>query len=81
MRSGLLRLGPALTVCLLAWGVAAAVAKYDTAEVVLHSGQVFDGISGTPNPFTTVVLTLSVTAPDGRTCAACDRPASPDPSR
>ena len=67
MRSGLLRLGPAFTVCLLAWGVAAAVPKYDTAEVVLHSSQVFDGISGTPNPFTTVVLTLSVTAPDGRT--------------
>jgi hypothetical protein len=66
MRSGLLRLGPALIVCLLAWGVAAAVPKYDTAEVVLHSSQVFDGISGTPNPFTTVVLTLSVTGPDGQ---------------
>jgi hypothetical protein len=45
----------------------AAVPLYDTAEVVLHSAQVFNGNSGSPNPFTSVVVTLAVTAPDGRT--------------
>lgn len=65
------RLGPALLpnflVACFTWSLAgAAVPRYDTAEVVLHSAQTFDGNSGTPNPFTSVTLTLNVVAPDGR---------------
>jgi len=64
------RMGPALLPFFLAcisWSLAgAAVPVYDTAEVVLHSAQTFDGNSGTPNPFTSVTLTLTVVAPDGR---------------
>jgi hypothetical protein len=47
----------------------AAVPVHDTAEVVLHASQAYDGSAGTPNPFTSVALTLSVTSPDGRTLA------------
>ncbi|HEX5041812.1 MAG TPA: DUF5060 domain-containing protein [Candidatus Polarisedimenticolaceae bacterium] len=65
------RMGPALLLLFFAcisWSLAGAAAPvYDTAEVVLHSAQTFDGNSGTPNPFTSVTLTLTVVAPDGRT--------------
>jgi hypothetical protein len=68
MHARSLRLAATLfLVCLLAFSPAGAVLKHDTAEIVLNSTATFDGISGTPNPFTTVTLTLSVTAPDGRT--------------
>ncbi len=64
------RVGPALLPFLFAFLIwipaGAAVPVYDTAEVVLHSAQTFDGNSGTPNPFTSVTLTLTVVAPDGR---------------
>lgn len=64
--------GPALLLnivlgILLASSARAAAPLYDTAEIVLHSAQPYDGSSGTPNPFTAVVLTVAVTAPDGRT--------------
>jgi hypothetical protein len=60
------RLAPLLFAFLACGAAAASVPKYDTAEVVLHSSVPFNGVSGTPNPFTSVTLTLSVTAPDGR---------------
>lgn len=43
-----------------------AVARYDTAEIVLHASAVYDGSGGSPNPFTDVQLTADVTAPSGR---------------
>jgi hypothetical protein len=43
-----------------------AVARFDTAEVILRSTASFNANSGTPNPFTTVDLTARVTAPSGR---------------
>jgi len=61
------RLVPLLFAFLACGAAAASVPKYDTAEVVLHSSVPFNGVSGTPNPFTSVTLTLNVTAPDGRT--------------
>ena len=60
------RLAPLLFAFLACGAAAASVPKYDTAEVVLHSSVPFNGVSGTPNPFTSVTLTLNVTAPDGR---------------
>jgi hypothetical protein len=49
------------------WSPARAAAPlYDTAEIVLRSSQTFNG-NGTPNPFTTVEVTVAVTSPDGRT--------------
>lgn len=44
----------------------AAVLRFDTAEIVLHSAVSYDGSQGTPNPFTDVQLTAQVTAPSGR---------------
>ncbi|HEX2644715.1 MAG TPA: DUF5060 domain-containing protein, partial [Thermoanaerobaculia bacterium] len=45
---------------------AAAVPRFDTAEIVLRSASSFNGNSGTPNPFTSVDLQARVTAPSGR---------------
>lgn len=43
-----------------------AVARFDTAEIVLRADRAFDGLSGTPNPFTDVQLTARVTSPSGK---------------
>lgn len=43
-----------------------AVARFDTAEIVLRSTSSFNASQGTPNPFTSVDLTARVTAPSGR---------------
>jgi hypothetical protein len=43
-----------------------AVARFDTAEIVLRSASSFNASQGTPNPFTAVDLTARVTAPSGR---------------
>ena len=43
------------------------VLRYDTYEVVVQAGRSYDGTSGSPNPFTDVDLTATVTAPGGRT--------------
>jgi hypothetical protein len=61
------RLAPLLFALVACGAAGASVPKYDTAEVVLHASVPFNGVSGTPNPFTSVTLTLNVTAPDGRT--------------
>src|SRR5215203_5844255 len=45
---------------------AAAVLRFDTAEIVLQSAVSYDGSQGSPNPFTDVQLTAQVTAPGGR---------------
>jgi hypothetical protein len=45
---------------------AAAVLRFDTAEIVLQSAVSYNGSQGTPNPFTDVQLTAQVTAPGGR---------------
>ncbi len=45
---------------------AAAVLRFDTAEIVLLSSVTYDGSQGAPNPFTDVQLTAQVTAPGGR---------------
>lgn len=45
---------------------AGAIARYDTAEIVLHASAVYDGSGGSPNPFTDVQITADVTAPSGR---------------
>ena len=50
----------------LACRMEAAVLRFDTAEIVLHSAVSYDGSQGTPNPFTDVQLTAQVTAPSGR---------------
>ncbi|HEX5759196.1 MAG TPA: DUF5060 domain-containing protein [Thermoanaerobaculia bacterium] len=44
---------------------AAAVPRFDTAEIVLHSTAPYDGAQGSPNPFTDVALTAQVTSPGG----------------
>jgi uncharacterized protein DUF5060/collagenase-like protein with putative collagen-binding domain len=44
----------------------AAVARFDTYDVVLRAGRAYDGASGTPNPFTDVTLTAEVASPSGR---------------
>jgi hypothetical protein len=44
----------------------AAVLRFDTAEIVVHSAVSYDGSQGTPNPFTDVQLTAQLTAPSGR---------------
>jgi hypothetical protein len=61
------RLAPWLLV-LLAFTPAAgqAVPRFDTAEIVLRADRSFNGLSGTPNPFTDVQLTAQVTAPSGK---------------
>ncbi|HEV7515676.1 MAG TPA: DUF5060 domain-containing protein, partial [Thermoanaerobaculia bacterium] len=46
---------------------AASTARFDTAEVALHSARRYDGAQGSPNPFTDVSLSARVTAPSGRT--------------
>jgi hypothetical protein len=43
-----------------------AVVRFDTAEIILRSASSFNGSTGTPNPFTSVDLTVRVTAPSGR---------------
>ncbi|MCD6498243.1 MAG: DUF5060 domain-containing protein [Deltaproteobacteria bacterium] len=43
------------------------VLRYDTYEVTLQASQGYNGTSGSPNPFTEVDLTATVTAPDNRT--------------
>jgi hypothetical protein len=43
-----------------------AVARFDTAEIVLRSAASFNASQGTPNPFTAVELTARVTSPSGR---------------
>lgn len=43
------------------------MARFDTAEIVLHSAAVYDGAQGSPNPFTDVELTAQVTSPGGKT--------------
>lgn len=43
-----------------------AVARFDTAEIVLRSAFSFNASQGTPNPFTAVDLTARVVAPSGR---------------
>ena len=44
----------------------AAVARFDTQEIVLRSASSFNANSGTPNPFTAVDLTARVVSPSGR---------------
>ncbi|MEA2692535.1 MAG: hypothetical protein QOJ16_1922 [Acidobacteriota bacterium] len=58
--------------CLLAGAtVAAALPRFETAEVALHSARRYDGgvptAQGSPNPFTDVTLSARVTAPSGKT--------------
>ena len=43
------------------------VPRHDTAEIVLHAAQTYNGAAGTPNPFTSVTFQLQVTSPTGRT--------------
>jgi hypothetical protein len=43
-----------------------AVLRFDTTEVVLRADRSYNGLSGTPNPFTDVTLTARVTSPAGR---------------
>lgn len=51
---------------LLPLAVSHAVARFDTAEIVLRSSRPYNGASGSPNPFTDVTLTARVTSPRGR---------------
>jgi hypothetical protein len=51
---------------LLPLAVSHAVARFDTAEIVLRSQRAYNGASGSPNPFTDVTLTAHVTSPGGR---------------
>lgn len=51
---------------LLPFAASHAVARFDTAEIVLRSGRPYNGASGSPNPFTEVTLTARVTSPRGR---------------
>jgi hypothetical protein len=62
--AGILAFAPATT---SAAAASPDTARFDTAEVVLHSAAVYDGGQGSPNPFTDVALTADVTAPGGRT--------------
>lgn len=41
------------------------VPLYGTVEVELHAGTTYDGVSGTPNPFTDVTLVADVVGPGG----------------
>jgi hypothetical protein len=50
----------------LSFPAAADVARFDTAEITLRASRSFDGLKGTPNPFTDVELRAEVTAPNGR---------------
>ncbi len=43
--------------------------RHDTAEVVLLASRSYDGMQGTPNPFTDVAFELRVTSPTGRVIA------------
>lgn len=43
------------------------MARFDTAEIVLHAAAVYDGAQGSPNPFTDVELTARITSPSGKT--------------
>lgn len=61
-----LRVSLWIGMCALAGRMEAAVLRFDTAEIVLHSAVSYDGSQGTPNPFTDVQLTAQVTAPGGR---------------
>src|SRR5215207_5469214 len=61
-----LRVSLWIGMCVLAGRMEAAVLRFDTAEIVLHSAVSYDGSQGTPNPFTDVQLTAQVTAPGGR---------------
>ena len=45
---------------------ASAVALFDTAQIVLRSGNSFNGYSGSPNPFVDVSLIATVSSPSGR---------------
>lgn len=58
---------PFLFVLLVPEVAAAAVARFDTTEVVLLSSRTFDASQGLPNPFTSVDLSAVVTSPSGRT--------------
>jgi hypothetical protein len=53
--------------CLFPGILQASVLRFDTAEVVLHAGRIYDGSQGTANPFTEVDLTADVVSPSGRT--------------
>jgi len=62
-------LSPVLLVaalCLALPDAGYAVLRYDTAEIILHSTAVWDGVQGSPNPFTDVELTAQVTSPSGK---------------
>lgn len=56
----------AAAVFLAALPLRADVLRYDTTDVVLHSGQSFDSRAGSPNPFIDVTLGAQVTAPSGK---------------
>lgn len=56
----------AVLLLLLPFSIGHAVARFDTAEVVLRADRTFNGSSGTPNPFTDVTLTAQVTSPGGK---------------
>jgi len=47
-----------------------AVARFDTAEVVLAAATSYNGSTGTPNPFSDVDLTARVVSPSGRVYTA-----------
>jgi hypothetical protein len=51
---------------LLSAPLVADIARFDTAEITLRASRSFDGLRGTPNPFTDVELQAEVVAPDGR---------------
>lgn len=55
----------ALTVLVPA-ALQAAVARFDTTDIVLQADQTFDGTSGIPSPFTEITLRAQVTSPSGR---------------
>lgn len=55
-----------LAAILLASPAGAAVPRFGTAEITVQTGSSLDGSQGSPNPFTDVTLTASVTAPSGR---------------
>ena len=65
---------PSLCVLLLALCLAALasttaradVARFDTAEIVLHASRTYDGTRGLPNPFVDVDLTADAVSPGGR---------------
>jgi hypothetical protein len=58
------------TLVLAAPSPGAAVARFDTAEIVLRSVSSFNANSGSPNPFTSVSLTARITSPSGRVYTA-----------